>query len=475
MYGRRRTGKTALLRRFSRDRRAVFFVADSASAADQRSAFCRALAAGLDDPALADASFPTWEAALRFVASRAVTEPLLLVLDEFPYLCNSDTSLPSVLQRLWDAELKEGRLHIALCGSLVAFMERQVLGARSPLYGRRTGAWLLEPMPFSCARLFFPSWPVDRQLEAWGVVGGIPAYLERFDPEVGLDDNILTTILTRGAPLYDEPRFLMLEELREPATYFSVCRAIALGRGTPNEIAQAAGLPDRGPVSRYLDMLREMRLVRRDVPATERNPERTRRGRWRLSDPFLRFWFRFVLPERSALESGDATGVLNRRILPHLAQHISVAFEDACRQHMLAVNAAGLLSCRYARIGAWWRGSEEVDIVAVADGGPLLLGECKWSTRRVGVDVLDNLQRKAPLVCRDLRGEPTELEFALFSRAGFTDALRKRASAEGVRLVGLDAIATGGDHRSVHPHKLKPVPRHNSVGPKNQALEPSDL
>ncbi|MBT3217966.1 MAG: AAA family ATPase, partial [Proteobacteria bacterium] len=185
LYGRRRTGKTSLLQHFSQDRRAVFFVADMASRSDQLAAFSSVVFKALGESSLADTTFSSWEAALRFIATRVDEEPLLLVMDEFSYLCDSDRSLPSVIQRLWDSELRHTRLHLVLCGSYVSFMEREVLGVKNPLYGRRTGTWRLDPFEFAHARLFFPELPVDDQLSLYGVFGGIPAYLERADPRAG--------------------------------------------------------------------------------------------------------------------------------------------------------------------------------------------------------------------------------------------------------------------------------------------------
>ncbi|MBI5488506.1 MAG: ATP-binding protein [Deltaproteobacteria bacterium] len=443
LYGRRRTGKTALLRRFAGTRRGIFFVADAASRGDQLASFAQVVFPALGEPGLDGTSFPSWDAALRFVASRATDRPLLLVLDEFPYLCTADPSLPSVLQRLWDTELRDTRLLLVLCGSYVSFMEREVLGAKNPLYGRRTGEYLLAPLRFRDARLFFRRYAAADQVTAYGILGGIPAYLELFDPARSIADNTVSAILSPGGPLYNEPRFLLMEELREPQTYFSICRAVAFGRTTPNEIAQAAGVADRGVVSRYLETLRELRVLERRTPSTERNPERTRRGRYRLADPFFRFWFRFVLPNRSALEAGDPRHVWTSKVAPQLEQHVSLAFEEACEQHLWDLNRTGRLPARYDRIGGWWRGGQEVDSVAIADGGNLLLGECKWSVRAVGTDVLDALVAKAPSVLADIPGRQKEIRYALWSRAGFTPDLRRRARRERVLLYDLASL-TGG-------------------------------
>jgi AAA+ ATPase superfamily predicted ATPase len=441
LYGRRRTGKTSLLKHFANGRRSVLFVADQQSRADQLAAFSRVALAALGEPGLEDTTFPSWEAALRFLGSRARETSLFVVMDEFGYLCESDPGLPSILQRLWDAELRDTRLHLVLCGSYVSFMEREILAAKNPLYGRRTGEWLLQPFSFRDARAFFPDRPVDEQVTLYGILGGIPAYLERFDPARSIADNVVDGILSKGAPLYNEPRFLMMEELRDPHIYFSICRAVAFGRTTPNEIAQGAGLPDRGATSRYLETLREMRVLERRTPVTERNPERTRRGQWRLCDPYFRFWFRFVLPNRSALEAGDARQVYESRVRPHLDQHVAMAFEEICAQHLRDRNRQGALPARYDRIGGWWRGDGEVDLVAVGDDGHVLIGECKWSTRPVGTDVFQDLAAKAAAVAADAKAN--DVRFALWSRAGFTAGMKKLATSEGVLLFDLDAVAEG--------------------------------
>ncbi len=231
-----------------------------------------------------------------------------------------------------------------------------------------------------------------------------------------------------------------MEELREPRTYFSVCRAVAHGRGRPNEIAQAAGLPAGGSISPYLKSLSEMRLLERRVPSTLRNPERTRRGLYRLRDPFLRFWFRFVLAHRSALEAGDAPLVWRRKIEPQLGQHVALVFEEICREHLLDRNRQGRLPAVYDRIGGWWRGDQEVDLVAVADDGPLLLAECKWSARPVGSNILAELVAKSAAVAADLERPPTRVDYALFSRSGFAPDLEGQAAERGVLLVSLAEV-----------------------------------
>lgn len=430
-------GKSALLRRVCEGRRHVYFTADLGSRRDQLTSFSAALAQGLGEPEWTRAVLPSWEDALRLCLDRARGEPLVLVLDELQHLVSSDPALASVLQRLWDVEVTSSRLSIVLCGSYVSFMEHEVLGVKNPLYGRRTGQLLLRPLSFRNAARFFPEWGADRRMTAVAILGGVPAYLQRFDQALDLESNVVASVLGTGAPLFDEPRFLMMEELREPHLYFSICRAIAHGHRRPNEIAQAAGLAERGSLSPYLAALREMRFVDRQVPVTERNPERTRRGLYRLGDPFLRFWFRFVLPNRTALEAGDAGLVWRRKIEPHLAQHVAAAFEEAAREALLERNRMGALPAVYDRIGGWWRGRDEIDVVAVADDGPVLAAECKWASRPVGTNVLRELEAKLAALTADLERPPSRIDLALFSRSGFTPELEEEAARRSLLLVGV--------------------------------------
>ena len=440
LYGRRRVGKTALLRQTCRKRKAVFFTADLGSRTDQLSSFANALARGLGESEWAGVSFPGWEQALRVCLERSKRQRMVLILDEFQYLVTADRSLPSTIQRLWDTEISDSQLSIVLCGSYVSFMERRALGVRNPLFGRRTGQLALAPLRFRDAGRFLPRWAAVKRMEAVGTMGCVPAYLRLLEPSLTLEDNVRKTVLEMGAPLLDEPRFLMMEELREPRVHFSICRAMAHGHGRPNEIAQAAGLTGKGNIASYLSSLRELRFVERRVPATVRNPERSRLGRYRLSDPFLRFWFRFVLPNRSTLEAGDASGLWKTKIQPHLAQHVSVAFEDACREFLSERNRRGKLPAMYDRIGSWWRHENEVDVVAVADEGAILLGECKWTAKPAGLEVLAKLTAKTAAVQADLKRPARKVHLAIFSRAGFTKELIREAKKLSVLLVDVEQV-----------------------------------
>lgn len=436
VYGRRRVGKTALLRTFCADRPHMFWVASLSSETILRQSFTDAIwqASHPDDPA-AGFLYESWERAFQALADLAASRRHVVVIDEFSYLVGSDPSVPSVLQKVWDERLQQTNLMLVLCGSHVGMMERQVLAYQAPLYGRRTGQLQLRPLPLhAAAGLLLQRDPIV-QIETYAVLGGIPIYWTQFDAQAPLLVNIEQHILNPASYLYQEPLFLLREELQEPRNYFAILQAIAQGRTRLNEVVQVTGM-ERGPASRYLAILQDLRLVERRVPVTETQPDKSRKGSYRLRDPFLAFWFRFVAPYFSVLESGQ-TAPVARRVASELSTFLGSPFEDICREWVTAQAAQGKLPFLPERLGAWWDGQEEIDIVALAaDEG--LFGECKWTNRPVGANVLDDLKRKAhPLIQSAGLGT---VHYALFARAGFTEALQAQAQDEGVLLVGPETL-----------------------------------
>ncbi|MFZ2358470.1 MAG: ATP-binding protein [Anaerolineae bacterium] len=439
LYGRRRVGKTELLRHFCVDKPHVFFIATLSSDLDQLASFSQRIWRFTHDETPEGFTFPSWEAA--FAALADLPGRPIVVLDEFTYLFSGNRAIPSLLQKAWDERLRHTRVFLILCGSYIGMMEREVLAYQAPLYGRRTGSYLLPALELPAAAAFFSSYGAVQQIETWAVLGGMPYYLGIFADETDVFSNIRTHILDSQGILRREPQLLLMEELREPRNYFSILRAIAEGATRLNEIAQAARVGDAGTTGRYLDILQGLRVVARQVPATEGRPEKSKRGIYQISDAFLRFWFRYVHPNQGSLDLGLADAVLVQRVQPTFDQFVSYAFEEAARAHVARLARAGKLPFLAERIGSWWDRSGEIDVVAVSNAdGALLLGECKWSVNPVGIDVLDDLQRKARLV--DPEGRWPAVSYALFAKSGFTSALTERAAIENVHLVGPDDLAT---------------------------------
>lgn len=421
LYGRRRVGKTELLARFCEGKRSIFFVSDLGSEISLRTSLSAAVNTVLFGPNQMNAVYSTWEDLFHALAQAAQSERLVVVLDEFPYLVAAYPPLATILQRVWDQTLKNGQIMLILCGSYIGMMEETVLGYQAPLYGRRTAQYLLEPMLFKDARLFYPSFNLEDQVRAYAVYGGTPAYLHTLQPQLTLKESILGGILSRGSFLYDEVRFVLQQELREPRNYFAILQAIASGKTRLNEIKQATGIEG---ATAYLDTLQQLHLAERLVPLTETQPHKSRRGIYRLKDHYLRFWFRYVHPNRSQLERGGAQAILESQVLSEIDHFTSLTFEEICQQFFWQVGLSGKLSFIPTNIGNWWNANEEIDLIVMGEREAILV-ECKWTSKPVGIDILAELERKALLVKPEL--ENRHIRFALCSRSGFTPQLIKDA------------------------------------------------
>jgi AAA+ ATPase superfamily predicted ATPase len=435
LYGRRRVGKTELLAHFCEGRRSIFFVADLGSETSLRTALSSAINTTLFGSNQMNAVYSTWEDLFIALAQPAETERLVVVLDEFPYLVTAYPPLATIIQKVWDQILKNSQIMLVLCGSYIGMMEETVLGYQAPLYGRRTGQYLLEPMQFKDARLFYPAFDQEDQVRAYAVYGGTPAYLQTLQSQLHLKENILDGILSRGSFLYDEVRFVLQQELREPRNYFAILQAIAAGKTRLNEIKQATGIDG---VTAYLDTLQQLHLVERGVPVTETQPQKSRRGIYRLKDHYLRFWFRYVHPNRSQLELGGAQIILENQVMPEIDHFASLTFEEVCQQFFWQSGLSGKLSFVPTNIGKWWNANEEIDIVVLGEANTILV-ECKWTSKPVGVDILADLERKAELVRPELGNR--QIHFALCSRSGFTSQMIKVSKhREDLMLLNLSEI-----------------------------------
>ncbi|MCU4975401.1 ATP-binding protein [Halobacteria archaeon AArc-m2/3/4] len=414
VYGRRRVGKTELLKEFCRDRPHVYFLAAEEAEHRQREKFVEHVSNTFDDRV---PRIDGWDDALEYLGEKLASEQRVVVIDEFPYLVEENDSIPSYVQGFVDEHLQHTDSMLVLCGSSVSTMESEVLGHESPLYGRRTGQIDLQPFSFRQARDAI-SYGLEDAIRSYSVTGGTPMYLTLFDYDESLAENVRSQILSPTAVLYNEPEFLLRTELRNPARYMSILEAIALGHTTPNEISGATGI-DPGPLSKYLQTLRRLRLIDRDVPVTAIG-KKSKRSRYRVADEFLRFWFRYVEPNRSSIEEAP-TVVFDGSIEPDLPAHVAPTFEDICQEAVWEVIRRGEFD-PYAEVGRWWYGEDEVDIVGLApDDDRLLLAECKWTADPVGNGLVESLRSKAERV---RWGPATRDErFALFSKSGFVDGL----------------------------------------------------
>jgi len=414
VYGRRRVGKTELLKEFCADRPHIYFLAAQEAEHRQREKFLDQVADYFDERV---PRIDGWDEAFEYLGENLQQEDLVVVIDEFPYLVEENDSLPSYVQAFVDQELDGTDSMLVLCGSSVSTMESEILGHESPLYGRRTAQLDVTPFSFQQAREVI-SYDITDAIRSYAVTGGTPMYLTLFDYDESLAANIRSHVLSPSAVLYNEPEFLLRTELRNPARYMSILEAVALGHTTPNEISGTTGI-DSGPLSKYLQTLRRLRLIERDVPVTA-SGKKSKRSRYRVADEFLRFWFRYVEPHRSSIEEAPEM-VYDGTIEPDLPTHVATTFEDVCQEAVWEGIRRGTFD-PYSEVGRWWYGEEEIDIVGLAPNDDrVLLAECKWTTDPVGEDLVESLRAKAEHV----RWGPADRDerFALFSKSGFVDGL----------------------------------------------------
>jgi hypothetical protein len=325
VYGRRRVGKTELLKEFCANRPHIYFLAAQEAEHRQREKFLDQIADHFDERV---PRIDSWDEAFEYLGEQLQREDLVVVIDEFPYLVAENDSLPSYVQGFVDQALDGTGSMLVLCGSSVSTMESEILGHESPLYGRRTAQLDVTPFSFRQAREVI-SYDIQDAIRSYSVTGGTPMYLTLFDYTQSLAANIRSHVLSPSAVLYNEPEFLLRTELRNPARYMSILEAVALGHTTPNEISGATGI-DSGPLSKYLQTLRRLRLIERDVPVTA-SGKKSKRSRYRVADEFLRFWFRYVEPNRSSIEEAPEI-VYDGTIEPDLPTHVATTFEDVCQE-----------------------------------------------------------------------------------------------------------------------------------------------
>lgn len=426
IFGRRRVGKSRLITHWGRSRRHLYYEASAGSERDQLEDLSREIAAVSGGRLHAEQPLGSWRAAFAAFEDLLRDGPILIALDEFQFIARRNREIGSLLNRLIESHRDDPNLRLVIAGSDVSFFERDVVGYAAVSYGRRTGALRIEPFPWSAIGQFLPGWSVEDRIRAWAVYGGMPYYLDEVDPSQSLAENILRMILQPDGLLRNEPEFLLAQEsrIRERDTYMSILRAIATGHTRLGEIAQRI---DRRPsdARSHLDTLEGMRLVRRERPIVA---PRAGKVFYVITDPFLRFWYRFVAPYESRLQDrASARTHLQETVLPALDEFVSRdAFEEICRQWALA-NVPGAVE-----VGRWWGSKRvrtpdglrthrfEADVVAVgADGGVLALGSCKWSARDHDAVELDKLETIAQL----LGIEAPPMYF--FDRTGFSDRLRQ--------------------------------------------------
>lgn len=396
IYGRRRVGKSELILRFLKDKPGIYFSGKKAPAALQIREFLQESGAALNQPLLASLPSEDWKEALQAVVSQAAKNTkLVLVFDEFQWTAAASPELPSVLQEQWDRRWRtSGNILLILCGSYVGFMEREVLGRQSPLFGRRTAQIFLKPFGYREAAKFHPQYSLVNRAKAYFVCGGVPLYLRYFSSDVSVDMNLSRNLLSEYAPLFREPDFLLREELREVENYYAILLAVASGQNTNLSISKHTGIGERS-LHYYLQQLVDLGYLSRRYPLTGKPPA-ARHVRYVFEDPLLRFWFRFVYPNTSFIQQRGPERALKDRIRPHLEGYWGECFERLCREALSWLYAREGIVASF-EVGEYWDKATQIDVVGLRDDGWTDLGECKWglvsSTKRLETEIEEKVAR----------------------------------------------------------------------------------
>ena len=435
IYGRRRVGKTRLISEFCSDKKTVFYAAIEQNDREALRMFSEALLQGLPGKQSSFiSSFDSWDSAFRYAAECAEDQRIVLVIDEFPYLAAANPSLPSILQKAIDHYFTETNLFLILSGSSMSFMENQILNYKSPLYGRRTAQFKIQPLDCFDSIKFFSDWRRDEQFFGYGITGGIPQYLLAAKRHGSFKEAVMEEFLTGNGVLFEEPANLMKQEMREPAVYNSIIRAIAGGASRQIEISTKVGIPSKS-VANYLKALIELEILEKQYPYGDTN---SRKVIYRVKDQLFRFWYRFIPGALPLIGMGLPEEAYEKTIFPYFRDYFGPVFEDICRQYLCRLNRQKRLRTIYHAFSRWWgtdpqtRQQEEIDIVG-ADAEWALFGECKWKSEKIDQGELEKLHRRSMLLLKDKKRE-----YYLFSKSDFTDGLRKEAErTENTTLVGL--------------------------------------
>ena len=454
LYGRRRVGKTETLREFCKGKPHIFYSCTQTTDRVQLAKFSKQLLKE-DIPARQYVTeFADWEKAFRTILDLPYgAEKMLGIIDEFPYMCRGNKSIPSILQNLWDAEFKNSNVMLILCGSAMSFIEKELLAEKNPLYGRATGIYKMKEMGFYDAIKFFPDYSTKDKVITYAVLGGIPHYLNQWNPKLSVAENIKRNILTKGCILYSEVDFLLHQELRETPIYNSIIEAVALGNTKLNDISQKSLVEDTSKTSVYLKNLIEVGLVEREfsVDAGIKEQANTNRGTYRLTDNFFRFWYAFGYTNFSQLEDGDVEGVYDYAVEPLLHEFVSFSFEDVCKEFVREMQKKNELPFRYNKMGRWvgkttirdenavdgLRVAEtEIDLLGIGRGAKeYLVGECKFKKSPFSYsEYLDTLAKLTPMK------QKAKFYYALFSENGFDEKIESAAEENDVRLYTLEDI-----------------------------------
>lgn len=439
IYGRRRIGKTTLIQKFEEGKQYVHYTAVKNSLSKNLELFSRRIVETIA-PELSGIVFQSFEDLFHFLGQRASEERIVVVIDELPYLAEQDAGILSTLQKYIDEEWIQTNLFFVACGSSVSFMEENVLGEKSPLFGRRTGQIKLRPFNYYESSLFVPNYTPEDKAVCYGLTGGVPKYLALLDEKKTLDENIEELFFSPNGYLYEEPSNLLAQEFRNVSLYTSVIGAIANGSTKVREISDKTHV-EQSAVSHALANLMTTDIVKKEVPLTdEKNKKKVQ---YCLQDAMFRFWYRFVQDGAGLIETGAGSLYYQNMVKPYLSEYMGSVFEDICREYMLHLSVTGKLNLLVNQIGKWWgtnpvkKEETDIDVVGInTRTKQAVIGECKYTNDLFDKTIYDNFMDRRNL----LNHKYTAIQFLCFAKSGFSDWVTENAPDKTVKLVDLKQL-----------------------------------
>ena len=436
IYGRRRVGKTTLINEFCKDKPTIFFSALNTTEIENLESLSKSIM-NYERPDMdVTPEFKTYDAALDELTALATHERIVFVIDEYPYLAKAKPSISAMLQHIIDHKWNNSKMFLILCGSSMSFMENQVLGQESPLYGRRTGQFKIAPLDYKESAVFHPDLSNEDNALIYGITGGVPHYINKLGVKESVDEALLDNFFDRSSYLYEEPANLLKQELREPAIYNAIITAIAQGASRINDIALKTG-QENSVVSKYLGTLIDLGIVKKETPVTEKIGKKTI---YELADNFFRFWYRFVPANMSAIDSGRIQKSYANSIKKNLPDYMGLTFEHMCRDYLLYYEKE--LPIELNQVGQWWgtdnknKKQVQIDIVGTpVEGDEYIIGSCKYRNEKIGLDELELIREYAQVF-----GKGKKYYYYIFSKGGFTEGLIQAQNRREVKLIGLDDL-----------------------------------
>ncbi|MCD8195272.1 MAG: ATP-binding protein [Coprobacillus sp.] len=427
IYGRRRLGKTSLINKFLESHpNNIYYLASQEGENENKKNFASLVSKYVGNDLVNNPSL-SWDDLFSQILSIHNETKKIIVIDEFQYLCKVNNGFSSIMQRIWDTQLSKSNVMLVLCGSLVHLMETNVLNYTSPLYGRRTMQIKLKQIPFRYYSDFFNGMNKIDTLPFYGVSGGTPKYIETINSYKDVYEAIENEVLNPNSYLYNEVEFLLNGEVEETRNYLTILKIIGSGEHKLGNIASRMNMSEPF-VNRYISTLRDLDLVYKEVPVTVDNEELSKQGLYKLEDNYFNFYFKFIYPYRNELERGNTKYVLNEIKDKYVENYLSYIYEDVCRENIYELSEKDQLPFRVNKVGRYWgRACPETDIVAFdLDKENLLIGECKYSKNPKGLDVLEELEKRASSLKKITSA--TKVYYIIYSLSGFNETLKKEAS-----------------------------------------------